>query len=137
VPDDDALSEAFWAVARSLRHRTKAALEPWDISPSLARAMGVLSRHGDLRLSTLADHLHIAPRSATEVVDDLERLGFAERDPDPTDRRAVLVGLTPAGIETSKAIQAARQAESERFFGELSNQDRADLVRLLGKLREV
>jgi DNA-binding MarR family transcriptional regulator len=137
VPDDDALSEAFWAVARSLRHRTKAALEPWDISPSLARAMGVLSRHGDLRLSTLADHLHIAPRSATEVVDDLERLGFAERDPDPTDRRAVLVGLTPAGIETSKAIQAARQAESERFFGELSDQDRADLVRLLGKLREV
>lgn len=137
MPDDDALSEAFWAVARSLRHRTKAALEPWDISPSLARAMGVLSRHGDLRLSTLADHLHIAPRSATEVVDDLERLGFAERDPDPTDRRAVLVGLTPAGIETSKAIQAARQAESERFFGELSDQDRADLVRLLGKLREV
>jgi DNA-binding MarR family transcriptional regulator len=137
VPDDDALSEAFWAVARSLRHRTKAALEPWEISPSLARAMGVLSRHGDLRLSTLADHLHIAPRSATEVVDDLERLGFAERGPDPTDRRAVLVGLTPAGIETSKAIQAARQAESERFFGELSDQDRADLVRLLGKLREV
>jgi DNA-binding MarR family transcriptional regulator len=137
VADDDALSETFWAVARRLRHRTKAALEPWDISPSLARAMSALSRHGDLRLSTLADHLHIAPRSATEVVDDLERLGFAEREPDPTDRRAVLVGLTPAGIETSKAIQAARQAESERFFAELSDQDRTELVRLLGKLREV
>ena len=135
--DDDTLSEAFWAVARNLRHRTKAALEPWDISPSLARAMGVLSRPGDIRLSALADHLHIAPRSATEVVDDLERLGLAERGPDPTDRRAVLVGLTPSGIETSKAIQAARQAESERFFGELSDQDRAELVRLLGKLREV
>jgi DNA-binding MarR family transcriptional regulator len=135
--DEERLSEAFWAVARRLRLRTKVALEPWDLSPSLARAMNVLSRHGDQRLSVLADHLSIAARTATEVVDDLQLRGLAERRPDPDDRRAVLVALTPEGIETSRAIQAARQAEGERFFAELSEQDRADLVRLLGKLREI
>jgi DNA-binding MarR family transcriptional regulator len=135
VRDEETLSEAFWAVARRLRHRTKVALEPWDLSPSLARAMSVLSRHGDQRLSVLADHLRIAPRTATEVVDDLQRRGLAERRGDPDDRRAVLVALTPEGVATSRAIQTARQAEGERFFGELSEQDRAELVRLLGMLR--
>ncbi|MFD0523948.1 hypothetical protein [Paractinoplanes durhamensis] len=30
---EESLSEAFWAVARRLRHRTRVALEPWDLSP--------------------------------------------------------------------------------------------------------
>jgi DNA-binding MarR family transcriptional regulator len=133
---DDSLSEAFWAVARRLRHRTRVALEPWDLSPSLARAMGVLARHGDQRLSVLADHLRIAPRTATEVVDDLQRHGLAERRPDPGDRRAVLVTLTASGIRVSAEIQAARRAEGERFFAALGPGERADLGRILGLLRD-
>jgi DNA-binding MarR family transcriptional regulator len=134
--DDENLSEAFWAVARRLRHQSKAALEPWDLSPSLARALSVLARHGDLRLSTLADHLRIAPRSATEVADDLERLGLAERRTDPADRRAVLVALTPEGARTSRSIQQARAAEGEQFFAALTPTDRTDLARILRKLRD-
>ena len=133
--DDEGLAEAFWAVARALRHRTRVALEPWDLSPSLARAMNVLARQGELRPGTLADHLHIAPRSATEVVDDLQRLGLAERRPDPGDRRAVRVALTPDGARAAEAIQAARQAEGDRFFAALSEEDRAALARILRTLR--
>jgi DNA-binding MarR family transcriptional regulator len=133
---DDNLAEAFWAVARRLRHRTKVALEPWDLSPSLARALSVLARHGDLRLSALAEQLRIVPRSATEVVDDLQRAGLVERRPDPADRRAVLVALTAEGQRTAGAIQAARQAEGAQFFAALDTTDRADLARVLGKLRD-
>jgi DNA-binding MarR family transcriptional regulator len=133
--DDANLAEEFWAVARRLRQHTRVALEPWDLSPSLARALNVLGRHGDMRLSALADHLRIAPRTATEVVDDLQRLGLAERRPDPADRRAVLVGLTGAGAGTSRDIRAARLAEGERFFTALDPDDRAALARILAKLR--
>ena len=132
--DEENLAEAFWAVARRLRHRTRVALEPWELSPSLARAMSVLDRHGDLRLSALAEHLRIAPRTATEVADDLARLGLAERQPDPDDRRAVRIALTPEGSRASAQIQAARQAEGERFFATLDAEDRADLARVLRKL---
>ncbi|MFI5892063.1 MarR family winged helix-turn-helix transcriptional regulator [Actinoplanes sp. NPDC051513] len=133
---DETLSEAFWSVARHLRHRTRVALEPWDLSPSLARALSVLSRHGDIRLSVLADHLRIAPRTATEVADDLARLGLAERHPDPDDRRATLLSLTSQGAATAQAIQAARLAEGELFFAALSDTEREDLARLLRKLRD-
>jgi DNA-binding MarR family transcriptional regulator len=135
--EGDRLAEAFWTVARRLRHRTKIALEPWELSPSLARALSVLARDGDLRLSALAEKLRIVPRSATEVVDDLQRMGLVTRRPDPDDRRAVLVALTPGGSRTSQAIQEARQAEGERFFAALDASDRADLARVLRKLSEL
>lgn len=136
MADEESLSEAFWSVARRLRHRTRVALEPWDLSPSLARALSVLSHHGDLRLSSLAEHLHIAARTATEVADDLAGRGLADRRPDPDDRRATLLSLTPEGVSTAEAIKAARQAGSERFFAGLTGADRDELARLLRKLRD-
>ncbi|MBM2616554.1 MarR family transcriptional regulator [Actinoplanes sp. LDG1-06] len=134
--DDEGLAEAFFAVSRRLRHRTREALQPWELSPSLGRAIGVLSHHGDIRPGALAEHLRIAPRSATEVVDDLQRLGLAERAPDPADRRAVLVTLTAEGRRVSRDIKAARQEAGERFFATLSPGDRAELTRLLRRLRD-
>ena len=133
---EESLSEAFWAVSHRLRHRTKVALDPWRLSPSLARAMRVLAWRGELRPGALAEQLRIAPRSATELVDDLERLGLAERRPDPADRRATLVALTGKGEETNRAIQAAREAEGERFFAALSPDDRAALGGILRRLLE-
>jgi DNA-binding MarR family transcriptional regulator len=132
---EDSLAEAFWAVTRRLRHRTREALAPWDVTPGQSRALGVLIRHGALRLSALAEHLRIAPRSATEVVDDLEARGLVARRPDPADRRATLVAPTEEGTRTGAAIHAARRAAAEDLFGRLSPADRERLARILGTLR--
>ncbi|WP_433831997.1 MarR family winged helix-turn-helix transcriptional regulator [Actinoplanes sp. CA-015351] len=134
--EEESLLEAFWAVARRLRHGTRVALEPWNVTPSQSRAIGVLSRHGEMRLSVLAEHLRIAPRSATEVVDDLQQQGLASRSPDPADRRATLVALTEEGLATAAAIHSARTAEGERLFAVLEPADRAELTRLLRVLRD-
>ena len=134
--DSEGLAELFWGVARRLRHQTRESLLPWEITPSQSRALSVLLREGPQRLSALAEHLRIAARSATEVVDDLADRGLAAREPDPADRRATLVRLTPSGIEAGDAIRAARHAEAERFFGSLNATDRADLSRILRKLRD-
>src|SRR5450432_3641906 len=111
---DETLSEAFRSVARQLRDTSQETLAPWDISPSYLRALRVLTRHGVLRLSELSDHLHIAARSTTEVVDALETRGLLERRPDPDDRRATLVALTEHGTNVLDAIRAARGTETER-----------------------
>jgi len=133
---DETLPEAFWAVARQLRETSQETLAPWDITPSHFRALRVLKRHGVMRLSELSDHLRIAPRSATEVVDALESRGLVVRRPDPGDRRATLVEVTEHGAEVLDAIRAARGTEAERAFGRLSQTDRAHLLRILRKLRD-
>ncbi|WP_406070029.1 MarR family winged helix-turn-helix transcriptional regulator [Micromonospora sp. NBC_01638] len=133
--DHESLAETFWAVASLLRRQTRESLAPWDITPSQSRALGVLGRHGEVRPGTLAEHLRIAPRSATEVVDDLQTRGLVERRPDPADRRATLVALTEEGDRVSAAIRTARRAEADRFFGHLNDTDRAELARILRTLR--
>lgn len=134
--DEESLAETFWAVARRLRHQSKRTLEPWEINPGHARALAVLMRHGAVRLSALAEHLRIAPRSATEVVDGLAERGLVERRPDPVDRRATLVALTAEGERVGEAIRVARAAEAERFFGALDPADRDELTRILRRLRD-
>ncbi len=132
---DDSLAEAFWALTRSLRLAARAATAQWDVTPSQARALRVVGRHGALRPSELSEHLGIAPRSATEVIDDLEAKGLVARRPDPNDRRATLVALTERGAELGEQMRGARGAEAERLFDQLSSADRRELARILKQLR--
>ena len=136
VPDDDlSLPDAFGAVARELRHRAVRAFAPLDVTPGQARALRVLTHHGEMRMSALSDHLRIAPRSGTEVADELERRGLLRRRPDPDDRRAVLVALTEEGRRVAEAVRAAREAEGDALFAVLDEKDRAELARILKALR--
>jgi len=133
---DDALAEVFWAVARQLRERSQETLAPWDITPAHLRALRTLRRHGTMRLSELSDHLHIAPRSTTEVVDALEARDLVRRRADPGDRRATLVEVTEHGAEILAAIRDTRGVEAGRVFGRLGPADRAELARILTQLRD-
>ncbi len=133
---DDALSEAFWAVARQLRERSAETLAPWGITPAHLRALRTLNRHGTMRLSELSERLEIAPRSATEVVDALQARDLVRRHADPADRRATLVEVTEHGTAVMAEIRAARGTEAGRVFGRLSPPDRAELARILALLRD-
>jgi len=132
---DETLSDAFWSVARRLREVSHESLAPWDITPAQLRALRVLAHRGPMRLSELSDHLHIAARSTTEVVDAVESRGLVRRRPDPSDRRATLAELTEHGESVLEAIRAARGSETGRLFGRLSQTDQAHLARILRKLR--
>ncbi len=132
---DETLADAFLSVSRRLRETSQEILAPWDINPSQFRALRVLNHHGAIRLSDLSGRLHIAPRSATEVVDALESRGLVERRPDPGDRRATLAVLTEHGTGVLRAIRAARGTEAERVFDRLSPADRDHLARILRQLQ--
>ncbi len=89
-----------------------------------------------LRISELANQLGIVPRSATSVVDDLEEAGLVARKPDPGDRRATLVDLTPAGGHVLARIRRSRRDAMVAMVERLDADERTDLLRLLGRLAE-
>jgi DNA-binding MarR family transcriptional regulator len=132
---DDSLAESFWSLTRKLRQAASKSMAQWDLTPSQARALRVLERHGVMRPSELSEHLHIAARSATEVIDDLEAKGLLARHPDPDDRRATRLELTARGVELGESIRSARGVEADRLFDHLSTADRTALARILRKLR--
>ena len=133
---DESLSEALGAVARQLREKSAETLAAWSIAPAHLRALRMLNRHGTMRLSTISDHLQIAPRTATEVVDALQASDLVRRRADPGDRRATLVEVTEHGADVLAEIRATRGPEAGRVFARLSPADRAELARILSKLRD-
>lgn len=58
---------------------------------------------GGTRLTVLAARAGLTHQSVGEVVTELERRGYVERIPDPTDKRARLVGLTERGRDLVRA----------------------------------
>ena len=128
------LGDLLMRVARTQRRRWRDALAPWDLSPHQARALGVVVERDGVRLSDLAESLHIAPRSVTEVADGLQALGLVERTPDPGDRRAVILRPTAEGRRVRAEVARARAAANEDLLSRLTADDRATLARLLGAL---
>lgn len=133
---DGSLSDAFRSVARRLRQASVESLARWDLTPSQFRALRQLIQRGAMRPSELSEHLRIAPRSTTEVLDDLEAKGLVERGRDPQDRRATLAAATDRGIDVGRAIRASTGTEAERLFDRLSPTDQAHLARILRTLME-
>jgi DNA-binding MarR family transcriptional regulator len=138
VADDGTaeLSDLLMRAARTQRRRWRDALAPWDLSPHQARALRVVGERDGVRLTDLAEALHIAPRSATEVADGLQERGLVERTSDPGDRRAVILRPTDEGRRIRAEIDAARTADSAELFARLPAGEQAALARILRTLAD-
>lgn len=132
--DEATLGDLVMRTARVLRRSHREALEPYGLSPHQSRAMAVIGRHGTpgIRLSALATELGIAPRSATDVVDALERTALVQRTASAIDRRAVDLRLTEEGATLRRTLDQAHAAVSREHFAALNQQEREELARLLG-----
>jgi DNA-binding MarR family transcriptional regulator len=80
------------------------------------------------RLTALAEASGLSKQAVGEAVDDLQRLGYVERVPDPTDGRAKIVHLTERGAD---ALRVGRQALSdvERRWAEELGEERVAAMR--------
>ena len=63
----------------------------------------------------------------------LEAEGLVARQPDPADRRASLVAVTPAGTAAMAARRKRRRERMERILAGWSTDDRRQLARLLAR----
>jgi DNA-binding MarR family transcriptional regulator len=87
--------------------------------------------HGDgMRLTELASLAGLTKQSVGEIVDDLAKLGYLERYPDPTDKRAKLIRLTKKGLEAQR-IGFSLFAKLEEDWAETFGADRIGALRSL------
>jgi DNA-binding MarR family transcriptional regulator len=75
----------------------------------------------------VAEHLGITKQSAGQLVDELERAGYARREPHPTDRRGKLIVLTDRGWAAVRAAQRALAAIDARLAERLGPDRLAEL----------
>jgi DNA-binding MarR family transcriptional regulator len=84
---------------------------------------------GPVRMRSMADTLVCDASYVTSIVDRLEELGLAERQPSSVDRRVKEVALTTTG---QKALNQLQQAlyEPPDALRLLSDKDQRDLARI-------
>jgi DNA-binding MarR family transcriptional regulator len=98
-----------------------------DIRPTHGCVFRFVRDHG-LRLTDLAGNAGMTKQSCGELVDDLVKLGYVERVPDPADRRAKLIQLTKRGREAQE-VGFALFAELEKRWAERFGVDRVETLR--------
>lgn len=99
------------------------------IKPSHSAVFAQIRREGS-RLTELAAGARMTPQSMGAIVDELEQLGYVERRPDPRDRRAKLIVLTPLGGEAVQAGETAIAGIEQDLIAILGPED-------IGRLREM
>jgi DNA-binding MarR family transcriptional regulator len=100
-----------------------------DFRPAHGTIGQHLSDRGS-RVTELAQLAQLTKPTVVYLVNDLERLGYVERAPDPDDGRAKLIRFTQRGAQ---AQQAGREivAHIERDWSQLFGQRDFDLLREL------
>jgi DNA-binding MarR family transcriptional regulator len=132
----DQVGDRYLAVHHRMFRAVNDEMSGCGLSLARTKVLLRLRERGPIRQSVLAADFGLSPHSITDIVDGLERLGMAERRPDPTDRRAKLVAITDAGQAGLDVANATRQRLLTQVFGALSEADRAALLRLLDTLDE-
>jgi DNA-binding MarR family transcriptional regulator len=82
----------------------------------------------------LAQQIHYDKTRLIALLDELVGAGLVSRDPDPADRRARIVRLTPEGVRRLTAVRAAIRAVEERKLAGLSPEERRVLRSALAHL---
>lgn len=107
-----------------------------DVTIAQSRLMMGIDEDGT-RLTVLAERANVAKQTATALVDKLERAGYVERVPDPTDGRARLVRPTRLAMSALPAARAEERRVEAEWEAHLGTRRMAQLRDALERLREI
>jgi DNA-binding MarR family transcriptional regulator len=113
-------------------------MERNNISPGRFTVLMLLFRNTDkpANPADLADRSGVTRATMTGLVDTLERDGLVKREPDPTDRRMMLVGLTAKGREFIEKILPDYYRRVSALMAHTTQTDRKTLVALMAKVQQ-
>ena len=100
-------------------------------------ALSVVVFGGPLTLGALAAAEQVRPPTMTRLVAALERDGLVTREPDPDDRRQVVLRATPAGRRLLEEGRARRTTSLARRLAGLPPADLATLARAAALLERL
>jgi len=128
--------ERFFRTTRRMRARA-GRLPVAGLSLPQYHLLEALRDADELTVGELAEAAGVAAPTATRMLDCLAREGHIERRHSETDRRAVLVSLTPPGRRAVEDAHERAEAFRRRVFESLGSEEREQAAALLRRLTDV
>lgn len=129
TPNDAGIGRVVDSYGRFHAWLTKAHVPDFlELNLTLAqlRTLYLVTASGPMSMSNVAERLGTAPSTATGVVDGLVQLGLLERTEDPSDRRQVVVGPTPAAHDRLEDFSELSRRRLRELLAHIQSTD--DLV---------
>lgn len=127
-------SSLFGEIARLLRRNFNRRLRHFGLTQTQWQAIAILRKREGINQASLAELLEIQPISLARLIDRLEAGGWVERRPDPYDRRAVQLFLTP---KAEPIITELRDAAGAVHDDTCAGMSEAEFERLLAFLEQI
>ncbi|MDR3082639.1 MAG: MarR family transcriptional regulator [Streptomyces sp.] len=109
---------------------------PHDCPGGSAAVLTLLSRHGDMRMTKLAELLAVDMSVTSRHVAHVADHGWIERSPDPADKRSRILRLTDSGQALlDELFRRSTELFAERL-SDWSDEDVARLTELMARLRK-
>jgi DNA-binding MarR family transcriptional regulator len=104
-----------------------------DLKLSQIRAIAAFRNKDCLSMKELANNIGVKLSNMTMMIDRLIQDEMAKRNRDESDRRKVMVSLTPKGKKIRAKFLAQRRKVAKSIFANLNNQDKNELLESLDK----
>lgn len=117
-------------------NREIARMLPHACPGASAGVLTLLGRHGEMRMSRLAELLSVDMSVTSRHVAHVAERGWIERLPDPADKRSRLLRLTPEGRAVLTELHRRTSRLMAARLSDWSDDEVGQLARLLGRLRE-
>jgi DNA-binding MarR family transcriptional regulator len=102
--------------AQRVREMLNESLLPLKVTCTHFGVLWLLSEEGAMSQQNACESLRIDRSTMVTLIDDLERLGYVERKPDPSDRRVHSLSITPQGKESlPKMSRLAAEVEQSLY----------------------
>lgn len=139
TPDGNVLAtEAVMNTIRTadlLFDRIGRLLRPLGVTSAGGLVLGLLRDHGPMAPSVLGERLIVTRATVTGLVDSLERRGFVTRTAHPSDRRSLIVEITPEGLDVLAKVRTVVHGYEKQLLAELSDAELRRLVDLLQRIQ--
>jgi MarR family transcriptional regulator, transcriptional regulator for hemolysin len=124
-------------VSRLFRRRFEAAVAAagLEVTVGEARTLFHAAREDGMRQAALAERMGIEPMTLVNYLDRLERRGLIAREPDPSDRRAKIVRVTPAAEPFLERLEAVARGVRRQAVSGLPEREMEAARRALERIR--
>ena len=122
--------------ADQLEKHIASLLLPLNLSPATGLVLSILAdSETPISPNHIADRLIISRASVTSLLDSLEKRGYVERQPHPSDRRMLLVELTNSGRLVANQFRLIVHQHQKVWLSALNEKEQELLIQLLHRLQ--
>lgn len=133
----DRLNEVIPVVMREFARRQQNELFRGKITLAQFVVLSFLDHAGSARMTDLAHFLRVTTAAMTGIIARMVRSGYVHRAADPKDRRIIKVKLSPKGAAILSRINGERRQMIVDVFGQVSENEREDYLKVLTHIKEI